>query len=229
MVVGIILSVIGFLYFLFALFWIGWGWSDSGGHWSAAVWTLTIVPWSFPFIFSLLLVYRCVDSSLKHAVIAELSGWATGFSFLLIFFFLKQEPRVLLEQQTQITEITNRLEASPDLPLRYEAVGVESSDGKFNPIMFLATPIPRVGYKKPLLTFDLKMGAPQIKIYRGTNDLARDNHFLGQFKIVDYPKTKQSMQLMLFFILDEKKRLFLQASDVDETHNTVLKLTQVAK
>jgi molecular chaperone DnaK (HSP70) len=117
----------------------------------------------------------------------------------------------------------------PDLPLHYDAVGTEMSDGKFNPIMFLTTPIPRDGYKKPLLTIDLKSGAPKIKIFRGTNDLANNNYFLGEFEIVNYPKTKQSMQLMLFFSVDEKKRLFLQARDVDETHNTALKLKRLSK
>ena len=227
MVIGIAISAIGFLYLLFAYVMIGWGWSDSGSHWNATQWTLTIVPWSVPFLFSLWFVYRCVDSSLKRAAIAELSGCIAGFLFLVAFFFLQQEPRVLLEQPTPIAETTNRLEALPDLPLRYEAVGVELPDGKFNPIMFLATPIPRDGYKKPLLTVDLKAGAPRIKIFRGTNELAGENHFLGQFEIVNYPKSKSSMQLMLFFSVDEKRRLFMQARDVDETHNTALKLKRV--
>jgi len=51
------------------------GWSDSGGLWNAAQWTLTIIPWSIPFFLSLWFVYRCVDSGLKRMVIAELSGW----------------------------------------------------------------------------------------------------------------------------------------------------------
>lgn len=227
--IGIIVSAIGFLYSLFAYAMIGWGWSDSGVHWNATAWALAIIPWSVPFLFSLWFVYRCVDSSLKRTVIAELAGWITGCLFLVAFIYLKQEPRVLLEQQTPVTELTSRLEDTPDLPLRYEAVGVESSDGKFTPIMFLTTPIPRVGYKKPLLTVDLKAGPPRVKIFRGTNDLARENYFLGQFEIVDYPKTKQSMQLMLFFSVDEKKRLFFQARDVDETHNMAMKLKRVIK
>ena len=74
MVIGIIVSAVGFLYLLFAYIMITWDWSNSGGHGNATQWAFAIIPWSVPFLFSLWLVYRCVGSNLKHALAAEVWG-----------------------------------------------------------------------------------------------------------------------------------------------------------
>jgi hypothetical protein len=226
MVVAVIIATIGFLYLVFAYAMIGWGWSDSGGHWCVAVWMLNLIPWSVPFLLSLWIIYRCVGSNLKYTLMAEVVGFVSGLLFLVALRYSKQESSVVLEKQAPIVATTNLVD-DPNLPLSCEAVGMEAPDGKFNPIMFLSGPVPRIGYKKPLLTVDLAAGAPRIKTYRGTNEWAVANHFLGQFQVVDYSKTKQSLVLMIVFFLDEKNQLSLQVRDVDAEHNTALKLKRV--
>jgi hypothetical protein len=93
--------------------------------------------------------------------------------------------------------------------------------------MFMTGPVPRRGYKTPLLSVDAKGGAPKLKVYRGTNELAAANQFLGEFQIAGYSRTKQSLQLMIIFDLDTKQGLSLQVRDVDSTHNTALKVKRV--
>src|ERR1017187_490647 len=226
MVAVVIIATVGFLYLVFAYAMIGWGWSDSGGHWSALVWILTLVPWSVPFLLSLWIIYRCVGSNLKRTPMAEAFGLASGLLLLIALRYSMREPSVVLEKQTPIVATTN-LVNDPNLPLSFEAVGVEAPDGKFNPIMFLTGPVPRIGYKKPLLTVDLAAGVPKLKIYRGTNALAATNHFLGQYQVVDYSKTKPSLVLMIVFLIDEKNQLSLQVREVDKDHNTALRAKRV--
>lgn len=111
----------------------------------------------------------------------------------------------------------------PNLPLRIEAVGIEAPDGKFIPAMFLISPGTGENYKN--FTIDLKTGTPRLKIYRGTNEIAASNHFLGEFQIDGYSKTKPSLDGVVFFTLSEKKQLFMEAHEAE--HNTYLKLKRI--
>ena len=210
-----------------------WGWSDSGRPWSAGEWTFAIILWSPPFLFSLWLVYRCVGSNLKCAVLAELLGIVGCSLYLAAYFYFGREPQTLLEPQTPLVETTNHTYEVPNLPLHLPAVGAEMPDGKFNPIMFLtsrelSTRGKGNGYKS-FSTIGPNIEAPKIRLFRGTNDLASANYFLGEFQVMDYRKVKQPMELWLFFSLDEKSRLFVQARAVDKTHNDALKLRRVSK
>lgn len=232
-IVGAIISGVGFIYALFATFMLLWGWSDSGRPWSSGEWTFAIILWSPPFLFSLWLVYRCVGSSLKLTVLSELIGIVGCLLWLTATVYFRREPQILLEQQTPLVETTNQTFEVPDLPLHFPAVGVEMPDGKFNPMMFLTTRELHTtgkgnGYKS-FSAIGSSIGAPKIKIFRGTNNLASDNYLLGEFEIVDYRKIKQPRELWLFFSVDEQRRLFVQARAVDKTHNDALKLKRVSK
>ena len=228
-IVGAIISGVGFIYALFATFMLLWGWSDSGRPWSAGEWAFAIILWSPPFLFSLWLVYRCVGSSLKLTVLAELAGIVGCSLWLVAYIYFGREPQTLLEQQTPLVAVTNRFDRVPNLPLRYPAVGTEMPDGKFDPIMFITTTDSGNGYKDAFSTIGPKLKPPRIKIFRGTNDIAAENYFLGEFEIANYGKIKQPRELWLFFSVDEEKRLFVQARAVDKTHNDALKLKRVSK
>jgi hypothetical protein len=96
--------IAGFVYVLFSYVMLGWGWSDSGNHWSLAQWVLTLIPWSVPFLFTFWIVYRCCCSdemaqfgifswmirpqALKRALMAEFVVLALGF--LVIFFVMQR-------------------------------------------------------------------------------------------------------------------------------------------
>ena len=51
--------IASFFAILLAYIFVGWGWSDAGGHWTAAQWTLTLIPFSVPFWICFWFVYRC--------------------------------------------------------------------------------------------------------------------------------------------------------------------------
>jgi hypothetical protein len=229
-IVGTVISGFSFFFLMFAAGMIAWGWSDGGLHPKLIdLWVGEIVICLPLFLFSLWLVYRCVGSSIKHTVLAELFGIVGCSLWLAATFYFGREPQTLLEQHTPLVETTNRIDSAPNLPLLYPAVGTETPDGKFDPIMFLTTSDSGNGYKEPFSMIGPKLEAPRIKIFRGTNDLASENYFLGEFEIVDYGKIKQPMELWLFFSVDEKKQLFVQARAVDKTHNDALKLKRVAE
>lgn len=48
-----------FIILVLAYNFLGWGWSDGGGHWNLLQWGLGAVPWVILFSFSFWLVYRC--------------------------------------------------------------------------------------------------------------------------------------------------------------------------
>ena len=224
--VGLVLSFFAFLYLLVSM---GIYLNEPGVTARGAA----IAFASLPFLITVGIVFVSFSAgdasfgrALLYTIVAEVLGLLSGSLLLVAWVYLKREPNVLLERQTPITEATNFMD-TPQLPLSFEAVGVESPDGKFNPIMFLVGRLPITGYKKPLLSVDVKAGAPKLKFYRGTNELADANHFLGEFQIVGYSRTKQSLQLMIKFDVDTKHQLFLQVRDVDATHNTALKLKRV--
>jgi hypothetical protein len=229
-IVGAIISAGGFLYALFATFMLLWGWSDSGRPWSAGEWTFAVILWSPPFLFSLWLVYRCTGSRLKLTALSELVGIVGVSLWLAAVFIFGGEPQTLLERQTPLVEVTYLTNRVPNLPLRYPAVGTEMPDGKFSPIMFLTHESGRLGtgYKE-FSMIGPKFDSPKIKVYRGTNDSAADNCFLGEFEIVNYSKTQKARELWLFFSVNEKRQLFVQARAIDKTHNDALKLKRVSK
>jgi hypothetical protein len=224
--VGLVLSFFAFLFLLFSM---GIYLHEPGVPARGA----NIAFASLPLLITVGIVFLCFSAgdasfgrALLYTIVAEVLGLLLGSLLLAAFVFLGRSPRVILQRQTPIIATTNLLDV-PHLPLSIEAVGVESPDGKFNPIMFLTGPVPRRGYKTPLLTVDLKAGAPKFKIYRGTNELAAANQFLGEFQIAGYSRTKQSLQLMVIFDLDTKQELSVQARDVDATHNTALKIKRI--
>lgn len=228
--IGVIIGLVaGFLYLLFAYVMLGWGASDSpAGHWSLSQWLFALIPWSVPFLFTFWIVYRsfCTEEmeyweiascevrpkAFLRALSAETVALMVGS--LVIFLMMKQgmanelSSRVLLEQDTPLVEIRDS-GRRPSLPLSQEAVGIEASDGKFIPVMFLTWP--QAGWNFEKLAFDLKAGTPRLKIYRGTNEIAGSNHFLGEFQIEGYSKAKSSLDGTAFFMLSETKQLFVKA------------------
>ena len=71
-IIGVLIGLVfSFFSIVLAYGFVGWGWSDSGTHWSIG-WTLALIPWSLPFWFSFWIVYRCLGSNLKYAILAEL-------------------------------------------------------------------------------------------------------------------------------------------------------------
>jgi hypothetical protein len=228
------LSFVALVVFLFGLM-IS---AHEPSSFSVAQWILGLAIGSVPFLFTFWIVYRCFctnempaleilvwtvrSRALLYAIAAEVLGLFLGSLLLTAFIYLKRDPRVLLEQRTPFTQTPNLGEV-PELPLSSEAVGVELPGGEFYPIMFLKGRLPEHGYKTPLLTVDAKAGPPRLKVYRGTNELAAANHFLGEFQILGYSRAKQSLQLMVIFDLETDRRLFLKVRDVDATHNIALK------
>ena len=89
--------------------------------------------------------------------------------------------QVTLEKNTPFT-VEEALPSAPHQfePLPCEAVGVADQSGRFEPIMFLNGPHQHGGGETvPLLQTNL------LKIYRGTNLVAENNHFLGEFRVTD--------------------------------------------
>jgi hypothetical protein len=229
-IIGAIIGLVGgFLYLLFAYVMLGWGSSDSpAGHWSHSQRLFAIIPWSVPFLFTFWIVYRCFRTeemeyweilslevrpkALVRALLAEMAALMVGW--LVIFMIVKQgianelSSRVLLEEHTPLIEIRDS-GRRPSLPLSQDAVGIEAPNGKFTPVMFLTWP--QAGWNFQEFAYDLKTEAPRFKIYRGTNEIAVSNHFLGEFQIGGYSKTKTSLTGTVFFMLSQPKQLFVQA------------------
>ena len=216
--------VLSFFAFLFLLFSMGIYLHEPG----VPARGVNCVIASLPFLFCVGMVYLCFAGetswgrALLYTVGSEVLGLLLGSLLLVAFSYLKREPRILLEQRVPFTEARER-GGVPELPLSSEAVGVELPDGRFYPIMFLKGRLPEHGYKTPLLTVDVKAGHPRIRVYRGTNEIAAANHFLGEYEISGYSKAKQSLQMMIIFDIETDGRLFLQARDVDAAHNIALK------
>jgi hypothetical protein len=219
---AILVSVVGFFYLLVAYAFIGWGWSDSYGGWTPTQWILNVLLWSPPFLVSLWIVYRCCDSSLKLMFVAEIAGLAIVFLLGVAYTFRIRDFPVLVEQNPPLTEIRDS-GRRPALPLAQPAVGIEAADGKFIPMLNLSWPPPGWGFQD--LTFDLKTGAPEVAVYRGTNELVANDHFLGKFQIVGYRKSKQSLDVLLFFQISDTRQLLLIARE--QNTKTHLKLQRI--
>ena len=181
------------------------------------------------------MVYACFATgeisalrALCYTVAAEVLGFLLGFLFLAVFVHLKREPNVVLEKPVPIIAQSSNFVDDPHFPLPFEAVGVELADGKFRPIMVLAGRVPFTNSKKPLLAFDPNEGMPKLKLYRGTNELAAANHFLGEYQVSGYSRTEQPLQLMIHFDVDSNRQLLLQVREIGATHNTALKLKRIS-
>lgn len=122
----------------------------------------------------------------------------------------KQVPDVLLEHGTPVTVTTNRALEAPHFPLKCEAVGFDGPDGSFEPVMLLTSPLPRGASQ----TRPLGLGWPEmVKIYRGTNQVAASNHFLGEFQVVAVASEEEKSKLEIGFELSAQKDLFVNATD----------------
>ena len=226
--VGLMLSFFALLYLLFSM---GLYLNEPGVSNRA----LKVAFACLPLLVAVVLVYACFATgeisavrALCYTVVAELLGFLVGFLLLAAFVYLKREPQVVLEEPAPIVVQSTYFVDEPQFPLPFEAVGVELPDGKFRPIMLLAGRVPFTNSKKPLLAADPKAGVPKLKVYRGTNELAAANHFLGEFQVSGYSRTRQSLQLMIHFDVDPKHRLLLKVRDVSATHNTALKLKRIS-
>jgi hypothetical protein len=221
-IVAVTSAAAGFVFALIAYGFIGWGWSDSGGHWNTAQWILTIIPWSIPFWVLLWISYRCCGSSWKQTVMAEAAGLAIVLLLGATYRFHIRDLPVLVERQPPLLEIRDS-GYRPRLPLGQPAAGIEGADGKFVPMMFLVWPPP--GWNFQDLTFHLETAPPEIKVYRGTNAVAADNYFLGKFQITGSSKSQPTLDVILFFQLSGDRQLFLMARE--KSHNTHLKLRRI--
>ena len=221
-VAAMIVAAAGFLYALVAYGFIGWGWSDSGGHWSMTQWILILIPWSVPFWILLWVAYRCCGSSWRQTLMAEGAGLAIIVLLGATYRWHMRDFPVSVERQPPLLEIHDS-GYRPGLPLSQAAAGIEGADGKFVPMMFLVWPQP--GWNFQDLTFDLKTGSPEIKVYRGTNEVAAQNHFLGTFQISGFSRARPALDVILFFQLSSDRQLFLIARE--RNHNTHLKLRRV--
>ena len=234
-IIGLILSFFSLLY-LFIVVGLGSGPDSSiGGR------VLAYILVSLPFLFSFWMVYRCLcisemahwkilalevrPKALLRAVMAELGMLVVVFLLGKAYEFHIRDFPVLVEEQPPLAE-TRDAGYRPRLPLSSPAVGIEAPDGKFTPMLFLDWPPPGWGFEN--LTFDLKAGLPEIKVYRGTNELAASNQFLGRFQITGYAK-KQPLDVMVLFELSEKKQLFMIARDANKTSLKLLRVDTPTK
>jgi len=183
------------------------------------VWVLTIIVWSLPFLFSFWIVYRCLDSSVTRVLLAETCAFIAGFLLIAGHVFYIRDRPILVEQQPPLVEMQDS-GRKPQFPLAYEAVGIETN-GQFVPVMFLRWPSP--GWRFKDVTFDLNAGAPKIGVYRGTNEIAANNFFLGEFQIIGHPKTKKTLDVMISFELSEKRQLFVVVRDKERNISFKLK------
>ena len=244
--IGVIIGLLaGIIYLVFAYAMIGWGWSDGGNRWSVAHWAVTVGICSIPFLLTFRFVYRCFCTeemeyrdilawsvrplALKRALLAELATLAVApvliYLWLQLQFARERSSRVLLEPQPPLVEIHDSGER-PRLPLAHEAVGIAAADGKFMPAMLLIWPPPAAGFEN--LSFDLSAGPPRFRVYRGTNEMATNNHFLGEFQVGGFSKSKKSLSVLVLFEVSETRQLYVQAR-ADKSSMSLQRLEPTAK
>jgi len=226
-VVGVILSFFALLYLLFSM---GLYLHEPGVRHRA----LGVVFAALPLLATSSLVYACFATGgisavrgICYTVVAVTLGFLLGFLSWAAFVYLKREPIVVLEKAVPIIARSANFVDEPQFPLPFEAVGVELPDGKFRPLMVLAGRVPFTNSKRPLLTFDPKEGMPKLKLYRGTNELAVSNHFLGEYQASGTSGTKQPTQLMILLDVDSNHQLSLQVREIGADYNTALKLKRI--
>ncbi|MCB1208551.1 MAG: protein kinase, partial [Verrucomicrobiales bacterium] len=112
----------------------------------------------------------------------------------------------LIEDQPPLAADSPELRKSPYFPLPAEAVGWAEFAGQFNPVMYLAGPLPRGGSESLGTGLETEPGkAVTLEVFRGTHALAVANRFLGQFQIVCQPATAE---VEAEFTLSEQGQLF---------------------
>ena len=83
---------LGLLVLILAYLFVGWGWSDSlPAGWSPLQWTLAILPWSIPFLFSVWVVYKSLNSKWNYTLIAEVC--LLFAAFLVVFAWARSVKR----------------------------------------------------------------------------------------------------------------------------------------
>lgn len=130
--------------------------------------------------------------------------------------------QVLLENQTPVST-SSVTENAPNAykPLACEAVGVAKADGSFQPIMYLGMPLPHGGGEYPIR---LTPGN-SFKVYRGTNQIAAKNLFLGEFKVQNASLAEG--QASIDFEISDKHELFVSAS-ADAAGDQRLKIEKIS-
>jgi hypothetical protein len=87
--------------------------------------------------------------------------------------------------------------------------------------MYLGTPFPHGAGESPI-----RLSANNtFKVYRGTNQVAADNIFLGEFKVQN--NSFAEGQATIDFEISEKHQLFVSAS-ADSTGNKRLEIERVS-
>ncbi len=110
----------------------------------------------------------------------------------------------------------------PFAPLACECLGVADESGQFVPIMYLSGSVPRGGGQ----TFSLNPG-DTLKVYRGTNQLAAKNHWLGEFNVSDFQEPgPRPANLEIDFEITAERRVLISAR-ADGGSSVYLKLDRV--
>jgi molecular chaperone DnaK len=102
-----------------------------------------------------------------------------------------------------------------------EALGIEILGGMFEPLVNVGTTVPFSVSKVFTTAAD---GQSQIILtpFRGTNNMASDNHALGRFQIIGIPSAPRGMtQVEVTFSITERQ-ILLSARDL--THKTDLQI-----
>jgi hypothetical protein len=139
--------------------------------------------------------------------------------FLLAGCSQKQFPAIVLEEHPTVAAILDeKLPHLPPLvtkPLGCEAAGIEDILGKFQPIMYLAQPTPRYGGSS--ISYESSKRRT-FKVYRGVNEVAAKNKFLGEYEIIDPGYSLQELQAMIGFKVTAEQQLLLCVTDMSGTH-----------
>jgi molecular chaperone DnaK len=91
-----------------------------------------------------------------------------------------------------------------------EAVGIETLGGVFTPVLEVGCSVP-CEQSRVFSTAADGQATISIVLFRGTSDLAKDNHFLGHFVLVGFPAAPRgSPQIEVTFRV-EHQRIILSA------------------
>ena len=133
----------------------------------------------------------------------------------------------LLEERPPLAPASKGPLKSLLFPLANEAVGYGDWDGQFHPIMDLAEPYPRSGSEDCAEGY-LPSGLGSMRklsVYRGTNELATANVFLGEFQIAGMPS---GVNLNVGFRLIQSGSLYLDLSGKNQKAALDVKQTRLA-
>jgi len=125
---------------------------------------------------------------------------------------------VILEPQITVSAVNGNDLRIPPLAtsrLPCEAVGIEGVLQKFEPVMYLAQPVPRYGGSSKFF----EANAPRrFRVYRGDNEIAAKNKFLGEFEIVGPANPAESVEAMIGFKVNDQRQLLLSVTDIGGNH-----------